>query len=353
MIVLHLIDAGAGEGGVLACAAAVTPPVATPPPTTDIDHRVLVIGPAWVEARARELGLSVDARAATGGMSALSRARTVRAAVSQLRVRVDAVQAWSLSAGAIADRAGWGQRLVVCGSTPREPVEWLRGPTVAMWPWQSRDAWRSAGAVDIRELPMPHLQSPWDVPHSARPDACYARTRVELGLEPADEVVALLADPPDDGDARRFVYLLGLLHVGGRRIVGLVPEGCSTLDRAARYTRAHGRRWGLIPVRGPLTRALAAADVAAIDHARGDAAGLLGLVAESSGLSVVHIGPGPAAPEVARKTAAKAIEVLDRRHERTHRAPARAHAPHADPLFASTIAEIWRDAASALHATGV
>lgn len=343
LLVTHLIDPGAGEAGVLACAAAIA---ASP---VDIAHRVIAVGPSWVEARAGQLGLHVHARVAPGGCSALARARTLRSFLDHADGRANAVHAWSLSSGAAAHRAGVGPRLVVCGATParHEPLEWLADPTVGIWPWQSRAAWAGAGAVDIRDLPAP-------TPSSFRPAwagmgarvADYELVRAELGIEPEDEVVALIADAPESGDARRFVYLLGLLHVGGRRIVGLVPEGCSSLARAARYTRAHGRRWGLIPVRGPMCRALVGADVAALDEARPDSSVLLALVAHDAGVPVVRIGPGPAAPEVARRTAARAMEALDRRGERLRLSPG---GPGAS-AFASTLAEVWRDAAAALHA---
>jgi len=343
VLVAHLIDADTGEGGVLACAAALAGSPA------DIHHRVLAIGPAWVQARAHELGLNIHERVAAG-VSALSRARALRAALRATGSRPDALQAWSVSAGATADRAGFGSRLVICGSTPRDPARWLAGPTVAAWPWQPHDAWRRAGAVDIRELPTPELRPPWIGRGQGGADD-YTAVREALGIAPDDEAVALVADPPSDGNARRFVYLLGLLHVGGRRIIGLVPEGCSSLDRAARYTRAHGKRWGLIPVRGPMSRALAGADVAAIDESRPDAAGLLALVARAAGVSVVTIGPGPAAPEVARRTAALANDALDRRREHPARPTSPSAAAPGSP-FAATIAEIWRDAAATLHATG-
>jgi hypothetical protein len=338
VLVAHLIDAEAGEGGVLACAAA----VASSP--AGVRQRVLVLGPAWVEARARALGLAVDARVSPGGVGGLSQGRSLRPVLKG--AAPDCVQAWSLSAGRAADRAGFGSRLIVCGSTPAGPLEWLGSPTVAIWPWQDRERWRAAGAVDIRELPDPALGSPWNADRDA-----YRDVRAELGIEPEDEAVALLADPPADGDARRFVYLLGLLHVGGRRIIGLVPEGVSSLDRSARYTRAHGRRWGLIPVRGPMCRAVVAADVAALDDARPDQSGLLATVATGAGVPIVRIGPGPAAPEVARRSATWAMDALDRRHERF---AARAEAGAAGgAAFVATLCEIWRDGAAALHAAPV
>ncbi len=334
MLVAHLIDADAGEGGVLACAHAVR--AAGP----GVEQRVLVLGAGWVAARAEQLGLANHRVVPMGGRSTAVHARAVRHALRGLGRTVDAVQAWSLAAAQVGVRAGLGARLVVCGATPRS-APWLADVTVARWGWQDEHAWREAGAVDVRELPEPALAPAWD----AQADG-YARVREDLEIEPEDEVIALLCDPPADGDARRFVYLLGLLHVGGRRIVGLVPEGCFALDRAARYTRAHGRRWGLIAVQGPMVRALAGADLAALDEARPDGAALLGSVARRMNVPVVSIGPGPAAPEVARRTAQLAIEALDRRGERVRAGTEDA----ADGTgFEGVLEEIWKDAAGALH----
>lgn len=118
--------------------------------------------------------------------------------------------------------------------------------------------WRRAGAPDVR-IASPRLAFHLDgIP--SRDDA-----RAALNIAPDERVIALFADPPAFGDARRFAYLAGLLSVGGAPTVALVHARNTQVRRAARFIQGCGRLWRLLVVDSPLVHALPACDAAIID----------------------------------------------------------------------------------------
>lgn len=118
--------------------------------------------------------------------------------------------------------------------------------------------WRHAGAIDVRAATPFVRFDPADLP--TRQEA-----RAELAIKPHERVLALFADPPSLGDARRFAYLTGLLSVGGTPTVGLVHARSAQIRRSARFLRECGRAWRFVAYDGPLTDFLAAADAVFAD----------------------------------------------------------------------------------------
>jgi hypothetical protein len=118
--------------------------------------------------------------------------------------------------------------------------------------------WRNAGASDARRVPPVARFDTADLP--AREEV-----RARLGIKPHERTLALFADPPHLGDARRFAYLSGLLGIGGVPTVGLVHARSAQLRRGARFLRECGRAWRFIAADVPLADVLPAADAALCD----------------------------------------------------------------------------------------
>jgi hypothetical protein len=107
--------------------------------------------------------------------------------------------------------------------------------------------------------------------------------REQLGLQPDDCAIALLADPPAAADVARFAFLLGLLFTTGARVVGLARRGGTHSRRATRFVRMHGRRWGLEFTDQPTESFLAASDAAVWDVASPEPGGVVSAGALSIG----------------------------------------------------------------------
>jgi hypothetical protein len=118
--------------------------------------------------------------------------------------------------------------------------------------------WAAAGAGDVRTAPA-HVSGRLASPASR------ASVRAELEIADDEHVMALLADPPSLGDARRFAYLAGLLGVGGVRTVGVIHSASAQVRRALRYHRECQRAWRMIVIDGPLASVLPGCDAAMID----------------------------------------------------------------------------------------
>lgn len=100
---------------------------------------------------------------------------------------------------------------------------------------------------------------------AAADDAARRSARAALGIPDDAMTVAMLADPPDAADALRFVFLVGLIHCAGIRVVALARAGQRGERRAARFVAGHSRRWSLVVSDRPMTDILHAADIAVWD----------------------------------------------------------------------------------------
>ncbi len=88
------------------------------------------------------------------------------------------------------------------------------------------------------------------------------RTRYGVGHD--QPMVALLADPPWHADARRFVFMIGILDVAEQPIAGLIDSRSAHLTRARRFHREAAVRWDMRIITEPLCTVLHACDVAVI-----------------------------------------------------------------------------------------
>lgn len=228
--VVHVIDptpAGMADGragllgrgaaadvAVLACAAAIH---ATP----EDAHAVVVIGGADAAEHARALGLGIHAAVAPPLGHAGLAARTLRRAVRALG-GADVLQPWS-------DRARTACRLAVLGQGAVAPV-----PSSLLPP------------LDQAVGPARHT------------------ARETLGVPDDVPMVALLADPWRHADARRFVYMVGLLDVAGIPVAGLIDRRAAHVSRARRFHAEAGVRWRMLLPGEPTARLLHACDLAVI-----------------------------------------------------------------------------------------
>lgn len=280
--ILHLLDPHDGIEPMLACRAALSIP--------QVQHALWLVTDSAGERAAAEFGLhSTDrigtilgrAESAGGGLRTLLEHRTDDLG----EPAPDLVQCWSARMLGAA-RAAFGKRTIPrCGVLVRPPCRdvldrarasrlrktpeerALDDTTLLTLDLESRNGWApmasaGRGALRMRDNIRVSIAPPLSPGRSA---AERAAARHALALDERDVAVLLLADPPRAGDSMRFAFQVGLQHVGGVRIVGIVPRGTSNARRGARFVAGHGRRWGLIEAAAPMSQVLAATDVALWD----------------------------------------------------------------------------------------
>ena len=221
--VVHVIDPlgggmlGAGAAAdiaVLACAEAIRARGADA-------HAVIVIGTRAAARHAERLGLRVDALAPAvlghGGLAARGLRRVVRELGG-----ADVLQPWS-------ERSRTACRLAALGGGAVAPV-----PT-GLWPSLSEPVGSERGAA-----------------------------RARLGVHDDTPIVALLADPLRHADARRFVYMIGLLDVAGIPVAGLIDRRAGHVARARRFHTEAGVGWRLLVPSEPTGRLVHGCELAVV-----------------------------------------------------------------------------------------
>ncbi len=379
--ILHLLDPHDGCESAIACRAAMS--------IAGAEHALWLVTDSAGERSAAELGLRTTDRVGTVLGRAESAGRGLRRLLEHRTDEVglatpDLVQCWSVRMLGAA-RAAFGKRIIPrCGLLARPPLpdvlrrsdasrlsktpeeRALDDTTLLTLDLHTRDAWAPTassgrGALrmrdNIRLSPAPPLPPPVD--HAKRTEA-----RRALGLGDRDIAVVLLADPPIAGDAMRFAFQVGLQHVGGVRITGVVPRGAVNARRGARFVAGHGRRWGLVETSHPLEHILPAADVALWDvRENGELTSgptMLGVcigagVPVAAAAHPVSTGALAHVPEcIARDGSIRAV--AGKLFELASDAPARANiahrmAAHATELrhadaFRRTLLDLWRERAN-------
>lgn len=205
---------GASDAGVLACVETI---LATPGEA----HAPIVLGTAEAGAHAESLGLRVHATVSTPLGHAGLAARALRRVLRELG-GADVLQPWS-------ERARSACRLAAVGEGAVAPVP------EGLWP------------VSDRVVGEPR-----------------AAARARLGAADDMPMVALLADPPRHADARRFVYMVGLLDVAGIPVAGLIDRRAAHVTRARRFHADAGVGWRMLLPAEPTTGLLHACDLAVI-----------------------------------------------------------------------------------------
>jgi hypothetical protein len=142
----------------------------------------------------------------------------------------------------------------------RRSVSWLGAERVIVQPW-SDGCYAACRAARVRPLAPPVALSP---SLAGEPDETRAGARSRLGIDEETPVVALLAEPSFHADARRFVYMIGLLDVAGIAVAGLVGSGTAHLARARRFHREAAVTWRLLLAEEPAVSLVHACDLVAL-----------------------------------------------------------------------------------------
>ncbi|MBX3357668.1 MAG: glycosyltransferase [Phycisphaeraceae bacterium] len=364
--ILHLVEPLAGDEPLLACREVIRTP--------GHRHSIWLVGSSRCERRARDAGLTTtDRLPRPAGLAELA-APAMRALLAQRTQQwngqPDIIQCWSVSSLALA-RLAMGNRVprvaavfslpaanlsFIASARLRYAISGSAGaPTLLVPSVDTRDAWMRAGASDVRIAALPTL-----TPHRRDPVDSTRRHLLACDDPAAGKVVLLIADPPEAGDARAFGFLSGLLHVAGFRVCCVVPTRTGRSRRAAVFTAAFDRRWGLVNWPGPIDTLLAAADLvlwtkpAAGGAAMATTASRMGIpvVAFDCDLSRAALAPAGAPPAHVSLTldlspttaAAWAVHQLSGRPgtQPPHTPEARA-AFTGLPDFTETLARIWRE----------
>lgn len=134
------------------------------------------------------------------------------------------------------------------------------GDDAVVQPW-SDFAWSACRAAGYRPHPVPAGLLP-SVGRLACGDREPLRTR--LGVPRDTPLVALLADPGWHADARRFVFMIGLLDVAGLPVAGLVGTATAHVARARRFHHEAAVGWRMPRPMQPATMLLRACDAAVV-----------------------------------------------------------------------------------------
>lgn len=277
--VLHLLDPRDGDEPALACRAAMG--------IEGVTHDLWLVTDSAGEERAVALGLGttdrVPARPGLSGATARAMRRLLENRYDDAGLPTpDLVHCWSVGMLGVA-RAAFGKRTIPrCAVLTRTPLplpaagRWLArrrieraldDTTLLALDPTIREAWAPAASVGrggVRMLDNIRLCEPPTGAPSGDPHA-RARARAALGIADDALAVVLLADPPAAADALRFVFLVGLIHCAGIRVVALARSGHRGERRAARFVAGHSRRWGLVVSDRPITQLIDAADIAVWD----------------------------------------------------------------------------------------
>lgn len=217
-----------------------------------------VVGPGEATARARSLGLEVDATILPVLGRGAPRGEALRAVIDRVG-GVDAVRAWTR--GAVAIGLSTGVRL--------EDSSGLAGSEELAERW-------AAGSDKGRE------------PLSRE------RAREVMGLAQEQVVVGLIADPPSEGDASDFVYFKMLVEKAGVPSVTVVQRGAWQLDRARGFHRAMSQEGGFLAWSGAMLPLMAAFDCVVLgpptvrsDSLRDARARIGAIVAARAGVAMV------------------------------------------------------------------
>lgn len=184
----------------LACARAMTP--------RDL---CIVIDDARGAARARVLGLHVDAHVAPPMRTPWLASRALRTLLRETECDQRTLIAWGAHL----------EPLITATKGEQILVDFARG-VIERFPGSLR------GPGPIRTLAAPN--APLGVALSSEARAAW---REQFGLEPSEHAVALVGVTPGECDVPAFVHVLGMLHFAKVPVVGVVDRALMSRHRAA------------------------------------------------------------------------------------------------------------------------
>jgi hypothetical protein len=258
MRVLHLID---GLGGATTRLDLTSGACGLLAERTDGEHAACVVGTGAARRRASAMGAPVLWSVAPAAARASTAARGIRRVGEAWEP--DVVHCWGagvLSLSRLAFPVGT-PTVAVIDEQPepaRGAARWLESPLT--------DAIMLCYDSAARE-PLADLHPGVEV-DLVNPPALAGvgggdreSVRASLGLEEGDLAVLLIGDAPQ-ADLLRFAFLLGLLEVAGRLIVGVAPRSAANRARGERLRRRSLRPIPLLSSDRPLLELARACDLA-------------------------------------------------------------------------------------------
>lgn len=209
--------------------------------TGQAEHRVVVIGGAPAESRASALGVPtaerIPAPMTRPALAAPALRRVIRA-----RRGTDLLVAWSAEAAVLARLASPATPFAAVLTLPPPSMEGrpvnvviarcLRDSSVLVFssPFL-RDGWVARftllGCPTVVVPPAPNIEG------ATIGDR--VRIRSDWGVAPETRVIMPLGEPESAINARRIVFLAGVLEAAGHPAVVVLPAGASQLERALRF----------------------------------------------------------------------------------------------------------------------
>lgn len=255
MRVLHVVEYGgsaqrrgvraSGDLGALACASLIR---ATP----ECEHETVLIGPTIAEDRAAACGLRTTNRITPVLGMAEGAWRGLGAWLAD-RGRFDVVHATGTGGLRAARLAGVGAERIVLtdvpgGSAPdarAATARWARGMRVVALTREDEQSWERAGAA--ARLAM-------------APRFADGERQADRAPDVKGDGVPVVVLAGTKADALRFVFLMGILEIRGRQVVGVMPEDASQTARALRFHRISGLEARIVLSRRSLPELIGVAD---------------------------------------------------------------------------------------------
>ena len=242
------------------------------------DDIVITVGDRGARDEAHRLGIHPTAHAAL----VLGRPRSLVRRLSRHADGCARVVCWADELADVATRLGPPCTLV--STAPhRRPTRSARPERVRVVDASDIDQWDVPAATLEREL-ADRLTAPV-------PDAgARAAARDALGIDDDALCLAALEDNPSHADARQFAFMLGLLHVSGHDIVGVVPRAAAGITQARRHHEGLGRPFRLLIAEDPLPDLVPAIDACIINPERASgSSALLTRWLEHAGVRVIDL----------------------------------------------------------------
>lgn len=158
--------------------------------------------------------------------------------------------------------------------------------------------------------------------------------RCALGVEEHERVAVLVSRDSGRGDGLGFAFAVGLSQVAGTPLVGVFATGTEGSRRAARFTRQHGRAWGMAQVDWTLAEMITASDVVIVQdsgsHGRGHEPNVI----------VRHLAAAAGVPIIQEGTPRTLVDALATMFE--HPPPNRNQTP-SQPRSGPGLPDLWRE----------
>ncbi len=211
--------------------------------------QLVLIGDSSSEEQARSLGLRPSIRLAPP----LGKSRMLTRAIGRLARSATRVICWDDELAPLL--RGLSIPCDLISTAPAHAPRRLSSRIdVRVFERADRDIWEARNQqAELESVLTPLIQDPPVLPHGP--------SRADLGIEPHEICIGVIADRPSDIDARSFAFLMGLLNVSGFPIAAIIPQGADQLEAARRHHRALESRFRIFTASSPMLCMLPLFDV--------------------------------------------------------------------------------------------